>query len=172
MERKLNNKGFSLVELIIVVAIMVVLIGVTSVVILNYMDRSQYGKDMTALDSLHTAIKAYVAEPDSITPESDEVVTLKELMAGADDGTIYDPSNVLASVLSETFNITKTGATVSSCKFKGESRVFKDINWEDILVTISNGSISIVVPVNDEYSKYPPYTAGQYAWTAAQKVKE
>lgn len=172
MERKLNNKGFSLVELIVVVAIMVVLIGVTSATILNYMERSQYGKDMSSLDSIHTALKAYVGDPDSVTPGNDEVVTLKELIAGADDGKVYDPNNIIASVLEGNFNVTKTGTTVSACTFRGESRVFKNINWEDILVTIVNGSISIVVPVNEGYDKYPAYTAGQHVWTAEQKVKE
>ena len=56
MNKKLNNKGFSLVELIIVIAIMVVLIGVLSATILKYMDRTKYGKDMSGLDSLHTAV--------------------------------------------------------------------------------------------------------------------
>ena len=65
MKKELNNKGFSLVELIVVIAIMVVLVGVTSAVILNYMDHTKYGKDMTALDSLHTAIKLYVGDPDA-----------------------------------------------------------------------------------------------------------
>ena len=63
MKRKLNNKGFSLVELIVVIAIMVVLIGVLSATILKYMDRTKYGKDISGLDSLHTAMQAYAGDP-------------------------------------------------------------------------------------------------------------
>lgn len=39
--KKLNNKGFSLVELIIVIAIMAVLIGVLAPQYLKYVERSR-----------------------------------------------------------------------------------------------------------------------------------
>lgn len=170
MNKKLNNKGFSLIELIVVVAIMVVLIGVLSATILKYMDKTKYGKDMSALDSLNTAVQAYVGDPQAVMPEGE--VTLKTLILG--DGTnVYDPNNVIVSVLQETFKVTKTGNTISSCTFRSESNVFEDINWNDIVVKITDGSISIVAPVNEGFnSKYIPYTVGKHEWTADQKVKE
>ena len=170
MNKKLNNKGFSLVELIIVIAIMVVLIGVLSATILKYMDRTKYGKDMSGLDSLHTAVQAYMGDPEAITPSG--VVSLKTLMLG-DGTTVYDPNGVIESVLQESFKITKSGNVITGCIFAGESKMFENINWEDILVDISEGAISIVAPVNEGYnSKYVPYTVGKHEWTDEQKVKE
>ena len=172
MEKKLNNKGFSLVELIVVIAIMVVLVGVTSAVILNYMDRTKYGKDMSGLDSVHTAIKMYVGDPDAMLPTSAEEVSLKTLVTGA-GSTVYDPNGVIIATLQESFDIQKSGDVVVSCKFKGESDAFKDIDWEDIYVNISDGRISIVVPINDGVSSgYSAYTAGSYSWSADKKVKK
>lgn len=172
MKKELNNKGFSLVELIVVIAIMVVLVGVTSAVILNYMDRTKYGKDMSALDSIHTAVKLYVGGPKSELPTADEEVTLKTLITGSGT-TVYDPEGIIISALRESFDIQQTGDTISSCTFRGDSKVFKDINWEDIYVNIDNGKVSIVVPVNDGYNEgYVAYTAGSYAWADERKIKE
>ena len=172
MKKKLNNKGFSLIELIIVISIMVVLIAVASATILRYIDRTRYGKDMSALDSLNTAVQAYVAENNSTIPGDDEIVSLKTLILG-DGSVVYDPKNVIVSVLGETFEIKKTGDTITSCTFRAESNVFKDIDWEDVLVRISGGAISIVAPVNDGFNeKYVPYQVGTYQWSAGQKVKK
>lgn len=167
-----DDKGFSLVELIVVVAIMVVLIGVLGTTILKHVDNSRYGKDMTALDSLHTAMKLYVAEPNSIFPNETEVVTLKELLQG-NGATKYDVGNVIAPAITDTFDISMSGGTVTSCTFRGESKMFRDIDWSDIRININNGLISIVVPVNSGYSDlYVPYIVGSYAWEDEHKVKD
>lgn len=171
-EIRSNDKGFSLVELIVVIAIMVVLIAVLGATILKHVDNSRYGKDMSALDSLHTAMKVYVADTYTVFPSDTEVVTLKELIVG-DGATKYDVSNVIAPMLLETFNVTKSGDTVTGCTFKGESKMFKDIDWNDIKININGGLISIVVPVNSGYSNlYTPYVVGNYAWEDEDKVKE
>lgn len=172
MDKRLNDKGFSLIELVITVAIMVVLVGVLSATILKYMDRTKYGKDISALDSLNVAVQAYAADPEAEIPDSEEIVSLKTLIVG-DGNVVYDPNNVIASVLGESFKIEKTGSTISACTFRAESKMFEDVNWEDILVKISNGAISIVAPINDGYnSAYVPYEAGSYKWTTDQKVKD
>lgn len=171
MEKKLNDKGFSLVELIVVIAIMVVLVGVTSVIILNYIDRTKYGKDMNAMDSVHTAVRMYVGDPQSNLPDGDEVVSLKTLMVG-DGEAQYDVNGEIESALQETFDIEKSGTAIVSCTFRAESKAFENINWEDIQVNIENGKVSIVAPINDGLDGYMAYEAGSYAWTSAQKVKE
>ena len=172
MDKKINNKGFSLIEIIIVIAIMVVLIGVSSAVILNYIDHTRYGKDMTALDSVHTAMRLYVGDPDAIMPGKEEEISLKTLMLGG-DGVKYDPNGVIESALQESFNIQKSGNVIVSCTFRCESKVFKEITWEDIYVNVSDGKISIVAPVNKGFSSgYTAYVAGSHEWSDGRKIKE
>lgn len=61
--KKLNNKGFSLVELIIVIAIMAVLIGVLAPQYLRYVERSREATDVDNVEVMISAIEMYSADP-------------------------------------------------------------------------------------------------------------
>ena len=60
--KKLNNKGFSLVELIIVIAIMAVLIGVLAPQYLRYVERSRVSTDSDNIAAIESAIQVYGAD--------------------------------------------------------------------------------------------------------------
>lgn len=66
-EQKLNNKGFSLVELIIVIAIMAVLIGVLAPQYLKYVERSRQSADLDSINTMLHALEIYNADPATTT---------------------------------------------------------------------------------------------------------
>jgi len=61
---KKNNKGFSLVELIIVIAIMAALVAILAPQYLKYVEKSRVSADQTTLDNLMTAVQVAVADPE------------------------------------------------------------------------------------------------------------
>ena len=63
---KKNNKGFSLVELIIVIAIMAVLMAVLAPQFLRYVERSRFQKDMSAVGELENAMKVACSNENAI----------------------------------------------------------------------------------------------------------
>ena len=63
--KKMNNKGFSLVELIIVIAIMAILIVVLAPQYLKYVERSRNSTDMQNATEIKTAVETYAADPEA-----------------------------------------------------------------------------------------------------------
>ena len=74
-QKKMNNKGFSLVELIIVIAIMAILVGVLAPQFIKYVEKSRQSTDMQNIQQYKTAIEAYVA--DSASPSAVKITVSK-----------------------------------------------------------------------------------------------
>ncbi len=61
-QKSLTNKGFSLVELIIVIAIMAVLVGVLAPQFIKYVEQSRKSTDIQNAESIKTAVLADIAD--------------------------------------------------------------------------------------------------------------
>ena len=57
-----NNKGFSLVELIVVIAIMAVLVGVLAPQFIKYVESSRRSTDVSNAESIRSAVLADMAD--------------------------------------------------------------------------------------------------------------
>ena len=68
----MKNKGFSLVELIIVIAIMAILAAAIAPALIRYIDKSRRGDDVQAAATINTAVTATLANEDAY----DEVATM------------------------------------------------------------------------------------------------
>lgn len=68
MNKKMDNKGFSLVELIIVIAIMAILVGVLAPQFIKYIESSRQSTDISAASEYKSAVEAYVADHGDETP--------------------------------------------------------------------------------------------------------
>lgn len=56
-----EREGFSLVELIIVIAIMAILIGIVALAVIPYLEKSRVGKDQQTIDTIYSAFKNEIA---------------------------------------------------------------------------------------------------------------
>lgn len=61
-----NNKGFSLVELIVVIAIMAVLVGVLAPQLIKYVEKSRQATDIQNCDSIATTLKTYFSDKENL----------------------------------------------------------------------------------------------------------
>lgn len=158
-EMKENNKGFSLVELIVVIAIMVVLIAVLGSAILGYVEKANHSKDIQALDAVDTAMGLLIADPNSdySAATTDNGCSLKTLMDKTEN-------KVLGDTLAEVFN---------EGVFQSSSDAFDGLTTENVQIHVSNGVVSIMIPVLTKYSgEYDPYVSGtKWADDATSKEK-
>lgn len=60
--KKKNDKGFSLIELIIAIAILVILTGFLAPNIIRYIEKSRVAKDMQTLDTVYEAVQIALTE--------------------------------------------------------------------------------------------------------------
>lgn len=74
--KKMDNKGFSLVELIVVIAIMAVLIGVLAPTLLGNIEKSRLAKDKDAIDILYKAWQTTAVNPEYLVPAGEYVYTV------------------------------------------------------------------------------------------------
>lgn len=85
--KKMNNKGFSLVELIIVIAIMAILVVVLAPQYLRYVERSRNSTDIQNATEMATAIQIYAADPEAnpaiTTADSGATITIGQAASAA-----------------------------------------------------------------------------------------
>lgn len=82
---KKDNKGFSLVELIIVIAIMAILVGVVGTQVIPYINKSKLEKDRQIISSYSTAaVSAYSMVADQLTSTGDLTFNVYSAIAGSD----------------------------------------------------------------------------------------
>ena len=67
--KKNANKGFSLVELIIVIAIMAVLVGIFSAMYVIYLEKSRESTDLQTMDAVRDVVNVQLADDNTKLPD-------------------------------------------------------------------------------------------------------
>lgn len=129
-KKQKNNKGFSLVELIVVIAIMAVLVGVLAPQLMKYVEKSREATDIQNCDSIASALKAYYADKEDQT----------------DDVTI----NVTSTGVSDTSDPAVKDAGMVKTKLKGK-------NWSNIAIKYKPADGSIEYTITEDPTNKPYY---------------
>ena len=98
--KKMNNKGFSLVELIIVIAIMAVLIGVLAPAYLRYVEKSRKSADVQAIDAVMSAMEAAAIDPSLKMSDDDTMTVVMEKSGITITATVDAGTNVVGELTS------------------------------------------------------------------------
>lgn len=80
-----EREGFSLIELIIVIAIMAILIGVVALVVLPYLESSRESTDRAALNEVATAFKSAASGNEKFAKEAADLDAKGVLITGFSD---------------------------------------------------------------------------------------
>ena len=132
MKKKLNNKGFSLVELIVVIAIMAVLIGLLAPQFIKYVNRSRYGTDVKNGQEIATVAQTLIA---------DRVIsgTVQEFKGGSVVFNLAKNSKLVSEEPKSKVD-GKTGFYVSCDPDTGEVKVYAQKNDPNFMVYPDLGS--------------------------------
>lgn len=136
-----NNKGFSLVELIIVVAIMAVLIGVLAPQYLKYVEKSKVSADQDVVSQIEKAVETIVSDPDQTTIDGDfqVIIDTTGTKVTGTDGT--DAAAALNDVMA---NYTGQKLKSKSYKAQNSGSVTITVTWNTV-----NG-VSLPSVTNDD----------------------
>ncbi|RDY32032.1 prepilin-type N-terminal cleavage/methylation domain-containing protein [Lachnotalea glycerini] len=128
-QKKMNNKGFSLVELIIVIAIMAVLVGILAPQYIKYVENSRISADKTTVDQVASAIQTALAN-ETVTAEitGDVTITFSGSVLTAVGGT------ELTSAVKETIDLSKTAMKSKAFKTAATNPTIT-IKQSDLTVT-------------------------------------
>ncbi|MEG1292995.1 MAG: prepilin-type N-terminal cleavage/methylation domain-containing protein [Clostridium sp.] len=139
--KKKNNKGFSLIELIIAIAILVILTGLLAPQFMRYMEKSREAKDMQALDTVYGAVQTALANEDAYKNVQDKDSILTELQ-----GQGMKFSDIVASATATATDTTK------AIPFTKEVYAITggDIAWTSKAVTEAGGNEAVFVAVDKD----------------------
>lgn len=145
----MNNKGFSLVELIIVIAIMAILIGVLAPQYMRYVERSRKSTDVQNVASIISALQIYASDPmveaanrlGAVSATDPITITITTTSEDVDDTIATNNSD-----LALTSNGINTVQLKSSSWLVGGS----ESNTITLTVTMANGVVDVDSNVDDD----------------------
>lgn len=76
LNKKKNNKGFTLVELVIVIAILAILVGILAPQYTKYVEKSRKSADASNMDEIIRAIEVYYVEQGVNSTGAETAVTI------------------------------------------------------------------------------------------------
>ncbi len=95
-----EREGFSLIELIIVIAIMAILVGVVALVVIPYLEDARESSDRATLSEVFTAYRSAVANNASVAPSGNYASVTDDLEKAINEyleGELSDAQDSLAA---------------------------------------------------------------------------
>ena len=147
--KKKDNKGFSLVELIIVVAIMAILVGLLAPQYIKYVEKSRKSADANNINEIVNALQVYAADPENELPADTYTITVPLASSSKTTVTATETANTTAA----TNGIKATAADFESIHLKSSKWGIDGSKVDSLTVTVKvdgNGSTTVTYGNPDE----------------------
>ena len=134
---KKNNKGFSLVELIIVIAIMAILAGALAPALIKYINKSRASTDISNADTIRSAVQTAMSNEEAMA----------ELPTSATTKTVSDWANYSTNFKKEFSEILGKNSVKGKYYGKGsEFKVMIDVANNKVIVTAGDAAGTTLSP--------------------------
>ena len=137
-----NNKGFSLVELIIVIAIMAILVGVMAPQLIKYIEKTNVSSDVQLCDTVREAIQTAMMDPSVIMASNNGIPSAGSNGLTASFTSGADPYQTAV------FEILGTGDPKSQVKSSA-----KNISGMEVKYSVGTNSVLVWVTNSDDSGK-------------------
>lgn len=140
-EKKMNNKGFSLVELIIVIAIMAVLVAVLAPQYMRFVERGRAASDRDNVQAIVSALQVHGADTEATNPLASGTITLSR---GATT-TVSTPASFVEAFNNAGIGTAPASGTGVVLPALTNTSTFTSVT---ITVTVASGTVSVVATEN------------------------
>lgn len=124
-----NNKGFSLVELIIVIAIMAILVGVLAPNLIKQLEKAKVSSDLELCQSVVTAMTTAYTDAATIIGATTST-TETNLNNGCELASIVSNADTLATLFYQNLGAADAAAVKSSLKSNGATAISIEMTAE------------------------------------------
>ena len=156
-----DNKGFSLVEIIVVIAIMAVLIGVMAPALMGNIEKSRESNDLTTLDTVFEAVRMACADVNGGKAAGNDV----QLKTAKSIDDILSGTDIFSKLVIEYLdgvdpmdNITSDSATANSAKMYVKFLDNKVMVWIGTSDGKANKTVKLLAPNGSEKEYRVGYT--------------
>jgi len=151
-----NNKGFSLVELIIVIAIMAILVGVMAPQLIKYIEKTNVSNDTQICDTVRTAVQTAMMDPSVITDKNYEDITQATATTYASIAAVCTKANTqkFTDSINDSLGVPSTAASADAfIKTQMKSNGAKSPAANNCSIEINTTSIIVYIPNTDNSGK-------------------